>query len=545
MSPVVECISQWKWNWFVQEHPIADFGVFDKASRGVLGSVFLVRLLKWKHVATVGAVISILGIVTTPVTQLLIQYPSHLVAVLPGPDTGNATSPAVQNYRSHVGLTGARSLDISSFVTSGLVHPSVTLISDVSPSCPSGTCTWPEFESLALCSKVANITDRIRVEQIPFSTSQDWTTWDDTLDPDPLKLNGTLAYNVSFPEEENESFVAPVSYTLYSSRLSRSIAFADDKALTAAWVAGYKVVWSNAGNVTYTHGNSTTSNPWRWQAFEMIYYACVNKYSVRVENGTAHTVALPSHAVITSSSDRVVPNCTTPRLVSGGAQKTTCNQEGRNSNQGVLALKGTLEASKGVNFTADIRSLTLLGQAITQDSSGIWAWDGGDFKVQVGNVATPTLADAVYGYKSAEADDSTKEPLGEWDVEIQRERLENVAKNLAVSITNGYGENAFPVLGTVFEMQVFVQVRWAWLTLLVVQLALALVFFVVTVIGTRRIGSQVYKSSALAALFALYPEREPEVIGRRAQMVEQRGAMMMMISSAGPPQQVMEKPGRK
>lgn len=46
MSPVVECISQWKWNWFDQEHSITDFGVFDKASRGVFGSVLLLRLLK-------------------------------------------------------------------------------------------------------------------------------------------------------------------------------------------------------------------------------------------------------------------------------------------------------------------------------------------------------------------------------------------------------------------------------------------------------------------------------------------------------------------
>ncbi|KAK3997223.1 hypothetical protein QBC44DRAFT_280848 [Cladorrhinum sp. PSN332] len=439
MSPVVECISQWKWNWFDLERPITDFSVFDKASRGVLGSVFLVRLLKWRHVATVGAVISILGIVTTPVTQLLIQYPSRLVAAPLSPDTANATSPTVQHYRSHVGLAGPRSLDIASYVSSGLVHPSVSLISEVSPICPSGTCTWPEFESLALCSRIANITDRIRVEQVPFSTSRDWTTWDDTLDADPLKLNGTLAYNVSFPGEGNEYFVAPVSYTLYSSRLSRSIAFADDKSLAAAWVAGYKVVWSNAGNATYTSGNSTTSSPWSWQAFEMVYYACVNRYSVRVDNGTAETVAVPSHEVIAPSSAGVVAiNCTTPKLVSGGAQKTTCGQDGRRSNQGVLTLRGALPMSQGVNFTADIRSLTLLGQAITQDSSGIWAWDGGDYKVLVGNIATPTLADAVYGYKSEETDDNRKEQLGDWDTEVQRQRLQNVATNLAVSITNGY-----------------------------------------------------------------------------------------------------------
>ncbi|KAK0671937.1 hypothetical protein QBC41DRAFT_269487 [Cercophora samala] len=438
MSPVVECISQWKWNWFDLERPVTDFDVFDKASRGVFGSVLLLKLLRGRHFAAIGAVISVLGIVTTPVTQLLIQYPSRLVATPPGPETSNATTWAVQHYRSHVGLAGPRSLDISSYVSAGLVHPSATLISEMAPICPSGTCNWTEFESLSLCSKIANITDRIHVEQVPFSTSQDWTTWDDTLDIDPMRLNGTLAYNVSFPEEGNEHFVAPVSFTLYSSRLSRSIAFADDKNLAAAWAAGYKVVWSNAGNVTYTHGNSTTSSPWNWQAFEMVYYACINRYSIHVDSGVAETASVPSHNVVEPVDGGVVAiNCTTPKLVSGAAQKTMCGQDVRNPSQGVLTLKGSIPAPGGTNFTADVRSLTLLGQAITQDSSGIWAWDGGDYKVLVGNIATPTLADAVYGYRSDDFGEVGGELSGDWDTEIQQQRLQNVATNLAVSITNG------------------------------------------------------------------------------------------------------------
>jgi len=48
MNPVAECISQLKWNWFEQERPLSDFETFDKASRGVLGSVFLLNLLKWR-----------------------------------------------------------------------------------------------------------------------------------------------------------------------------------------------------------------------------------------------------------------------------------------------------------------------------------------------------------------------------------------------------------------------------------------------------------------------------------------------------------------
>ena len=62
-----------------------DFETFDKASRGVLGSVVLLKLLKWRHVATLGALISVIGIATSPVTQLLIEYPTHEVPLTPSP----------------------------------------------------------------------------------------------------------------------------------------------------------------------------------------------------------------------------------------------------------------------------------------------------------------------------------------------------------------------------------------------------------------------------------------------------------------------------
>ncbi|KAK4643204.1 hypothetical protein QC761_403660 [Podospora bellae-mahoneyi] len=166
----------------------------------------------------------------------------------------------------------------------------------------------------------------------------------------------------------------------------------------------------------------------------MVYYACVNRYSVRVDNGTARTVTLSSHDVVGPSDHGVIAlNCTTPRLVSGGAQKTQCQQDGRNPNQGVLTLKGSFPTAQGSNFTADVRSLTLPGPAITHDSAGIWAWDSGAVKILVGNVATPTLAVAVYGYRTDDFG-TAENRLQTWDTEIQRQRLQNVATNLAPSL---------------------------------------------------------------------------------------------------------------
>jgi len=52
MIPLAEAISQWKWNWIQKEdRPLADLQLFDDASRGVLGSVLLLRHLSYRYVA--------------------------------------------------------------------------------------------------------------------------------------------------------------------------------------------------------------------------------------------------------------------------------------------------------------------------------------------------------------------------------------------------------------------------------------------------------------------------------------------------------------
>jgi len=442
-----------------------------------------------------------------------------------------------------VGLVGAWSLDLASSVSSGLVQSPGTLVSEITPSCPSGSCIWEPFESLGLCARVADITKHIRVTPVPFSTAANWTAWSSTVDENPLRLNGTLAYKVSFPTEGGESFVAPVSYTMYSSPLrgSSSIAFPNDTDLAAARVASYKIAWSTAGNATYLQANSSTLHPWTWRAAEVIYYACVNSYSINVTDGLPYTSSTPSHRVIASPAQGNLTsrlNCTTPRLVSGAAQLTKCTWKTANNfaNQTM-----TLRGVSGGTFSADLSSLTLIGKFLTQDSTGIWAWDGVKNTCVAGVSGVTGLASAVYGYVTdgdpAKDGTGNRKGLGRelsspGDVATQFARLDNMTRNVAVSITNGMRllardgdvENAFPVNGTMLGMQVFVQVRWPWLALLVGEVALAFTLFAWTLWETRRRGAPVFKSSALATLLAFDEPRgerdagwmKREAVGRTA-----------------------------
>ncbi|KAH8895979.1 hypothetical protein GQ53DRAFT_640953 [Thozetella sp. PMI_491] len=436
MIPVSECISQWKWNWFNSQRPLIDFHIFDSASRGFFGSITLLRLLKWNHFATIGAIVSILCVATTPVTQLLIQLPDRLVPVFG--DSITASSAAIMHYRSQIGVI---SLDLYDYISTGLVHSSSSSIPHKPPSCPSGTCSWERFQSIGICVTTANITDHLQVSQVPFSTSDDWTTWIPELDTNPLALNGTLAYNVSFPDDGNY-FVTPVSYVVYSAFLAHSIAFSKDTHLEAAKIAGYKVAWGTSGDVTYNGHNATRPDPWQFQAVEVLYYACINTYEIRVENGTPSTNKSSSYDTIALPADgdaKIVINCSSP-LSQGRTQASRCSESTTSSDHAVMVFRGSGDApagNSGANFTANLRSLAVVGLEIIEQSTGFWAFDGRDKFLMAGNQGLPIIADAVYGYIQNPSGNQ-QSPLSMGSSDDQVLRLRTATENVAVSITNGY-----------------------------------------------------------------------------------------------------------
>jgi hypothetical protein len=72
MHGVSAFISQFKWLYFKKtSRKLADFEVFDEASRGTWGAILLLTTIKW-NLATVGAFITILRLAFSPFTQQVI-----------------------------------------------------------------------------------------------------------------------------------------------------------------------------------------------------------------------------------------------------------------------------------------------------------------------------------------------------------------------------------------------------------------------------------------------------------------------------------------
>jgi len=73
LLPVAECISQSKWLWYSKARRLIDFEDFDLASRGPWGSLLLLFRLKHRHVAVLGAWITLLALAIDPFTQQIIH----------------------------------------------------------------------------------------------------------------------------------------------------------------------------------------------------------------------------------------------------------------------------------------------------------------------------------------------------------------------------------------------------------------------------------------------------------------------------------------
>lgn len=139
------------------------------------------------------------------------------------------------------------------------------------PSCPTGNCSFDPFQSLALCTKMQDISEFLTVSKEPFT--------DDS-------LNATL-YRLSLPNNVT-------SEMLHSGFHARggnsSLVFGEDEAYPST-LANYYLIYTNPGSL------EQEDDP-MFIAFEIIFYVCVNEYETVVSEGEAHSIIKRSSSIV-------------------------------------------------------------------------------------------------------------------------------------------------------------------------------------------------------------------------------------------------------
>lgn len=168
---VSESISQLKWMHFYHKPaPLDRFQDFDDASRGPWGAATLLRTTNFKAIlASLGAVITIFGLAIEPMAQQIIDFPvRNITSTTETATIGIADtyySKAFQESGDSTGdadITGV--IGTSSYLLSwqsSMINGLAGRVADVDMSCPLGAteCRWPAFTTLGVCSSCKNITN--------------------------------------------------------------------------------------------------------------------------------------------------------------------------------------------------------------------------------------------------------------------------------------------------------------------------------------------------------------------------------------------------
>ncbi|KAH6616384.1 hypothetical protein C7974DRAFT_379303 [Boeremia exigua] len=158
LAPAAACISQSIWISFTMKSQWLDIlAVYDAASRDPLRAAPLLWILRIRRLACVGALLTLLAVGIEPTVQQAITIQAHRDNALQ-----QAYVPRAQNFLQ-IASPNSSSMEPSVPTNSmigtlfnGLFFGSMQsgkASLDVVPSCPSGNCTFPAYQTLAACYK--------------------------------------------------------------------------------------------------------------------------------------------------------------------------------------------------------------------------------------------------------------------------------------------------------------------------------------------------------------------------------------------------------
>lgn len=183
--PTSEALGQLKWNWFHNSRAMWDFEIFDKASRGAWGATLLLFRTKGRSLAALGALLMVLMLAIDTFFQQVVEFPDrwalqNTTGAIPrisiyAPSYARVFSQdyamsQVDKYIRPIGEEYFYSNGTQPVVLGNGTRPDIPL------SCPTSRCTWPEYETLAVCSTCADVSDSLNLTYACLNTTIDWST---------------------------------------------------------------------------------------------------------------------------------------------------------------------------------------------------------------------------------------------------------------------------------------------------------------------------------------------------------------------------------
>ncbi|KAF4814214.1 hypothetical protein CGCSCA5_v008010 [Colletotrichum siamense] len=446
--PVMESLSQYKWNWYKKSpRPLADFRVFDEASRGPWGSLKLLVTTKGRIIGIMSAIILVSGIATSTLTQSVVTYPTRHT-VLPANDSA-LTMRNDGYFWATANGNAVRDImfPINQAIPRALNTPPDEVMPYHQPSCRTNNCTWPSFSTLAVCVDMKNVTNLL------------------TTDGDPIKAgtNATLPNGVSMQRS---------AYGYHNMNISTGTSLSyNDTDFIKAELFNFFVLYGPA--------------PTQLRAYEIMMHWCVNTYNVTVQNNLPITQQVASYTK-PNLGEVFVQNY---NMTINGTYLTSPDSPG----------KQYVASGMGPDNIAGALSNTLVGYYI---DLGAYTFNNGS------EIYGTALSRAAIGIN----------PLNESQKldDAYFITLMNLTQNIASGLTNALLTTNES--GSAWQDEVFVSIRWPWLTLLAAQVGLSIITLLIIIIQTAGLDIEIVKGSPLPAFLAMNPDEKTALMREQQEM---------------------------
>ncbi|EUC49127.1 hypothetical protein COCMIDRAFT_85364 [Bipolaris oryzae ATCC 44560] len=502
LLPVAEALGQLKWSWFIKgdSKKMWDFEMFDNASRGPWGAFLLLIHTRGKTIAALGALVTIFCLALDPFFQQVVSFPERWTLQ-------NATSsiPRVIRYEPHYPadfINGEVSVqsdqDIMAVADTFFLGKGTQSIPygngsrpEIPLTCPTSKCTWPSYETLGMCSQCVDVSQLLTFTCM--FTQVDWTSeLNANVSSYPNTtvcghfLNATSERPVLMSGYMVDDKGEPVGETL----LSRTLPLVTNPERQLLW----------GGSINF----KDIRNP--------IADALISSSVDRAEVYSNHTPAL--HECVVSWCVKSIESS----YLSGIYHENVATSFYNNTNEG-SAWNSTFDPSDGGYWIDYLENVTI---STTSTNSNTTEYDWGVSSETM--IFTVEVFDRIFPAFTTAADDKSA-PLLRWrtgsfeDVRtrapdfnpwLSPNNITRHMKRMTDSITNVIRSSSSNEMihGEAFERDVYVSVRWAWLSLPVGLLLVSFIFLLATVVKSASETDQVgvRKNSAIAALLYGLPD---------------------------------------
>jgi hypothetical protein len=504
--PTSEALGQLKWNWFHKSRAMWDFEIFDKASRGPWGAFMLLFRTRGRSLAALGALLILLLLAIDTFLQQVVVYPDRWALLGESgelPRLLNYAPPYTAEFRNHEEF-GVSDKDLVPVLRDYFYWNGTQPVAygngtrpDIPLSCPTSRCNWSAYDTLAVCSRCADITEAVEIRYTCMNTTIDWTaSWTAPDQPYPTGtvcghfLNATATQPILL-----SGFVAASGSNLSISGerlLMRALPLTDFVTKEPFYGEG-SVVFKNVTNALYNAIIASTTlsevdslKPGIPIVQECVLSWCVQKVQSAYEWGS-YTETVTSEFWPTSSDTSPWPWKT---YQTDDALDLTYTENITLKPPGSWLSKPVTGAEFGLNNVTVFYIKSIFDDFFPSSYS-----------------LGPGATTALLRYKQYANGPSTRSmDFNAWQAPNNVTRH---VERLAASITNVMrsSSNREMIPGQAYTIRYYVLVRWEWLAFPFALLVLSLCFLISTMIKTYEdTTAGIWKTSAMPTLMYGLPE---------------------------------------